>query len=65
MKNLHRVVWSKGMFLTPQHFQQQDLGWDELIHFRFNASNFANWGVHTLRIDEEALANGNFVLDRA
>lgn len=65
MKNLHRVVWSKGMFLTPQHFQQQDLGWDELIHFRFNASNFANWGVASLRLDEEALANGTFVVDSA
>ena len=65
MKNLHRVVWAKGMFLTPQHFQQQDLGWEENIQARFSASLFANWGVSELKIDEDALLNGQFVLEAA
>ncbi len=62
MKNLHRVVWSKGMFLTPQHFQTQDEYIEDLFQFRFTASHFANWGVTDLNIDEQSLANGLFTL---
>jgi predicted component of type VI protein secretion system len=45
MKNRHRVVWTKGMFLTPQHFQIQDQFFEHNIQFRFAASHYANWGV--------------------
>lgn len=62
MKNLRRVVWSKGMFLTPQHFQSQDEYFEDSLQFRFTGSNFANWGVLALSIDEESLANGLFRL---
>jgi type VI secretion system protein ImpJ len=62
MKNLRRVVWSKGMFLTPQHFQVQDKFIEDSQQFRFSASLFANWGVTSLKIDQEALANGTFTL---
>ncbi len=48
------------MFLSPQHFQAQDQFFQDLIHFRFGASNFANYGVTELRIDAEALTNGLF-----
>jgi type VI secretion system protein ImpJ len=62
MKNLRRVVWSKGMFLTPQHFQVHDKFIEDSLQFRFAASLFANWGITSLRIDQEALANGTFTL---
>ena len=62
MKNRHRVVWTKGMFLTPQHFQTQDQFFEDALQFRFSASHFANWGVTELNIDSEALANGLFRL---
>jgi predicted component of type VI protein secretion system len=32
MKNRHRVVWSKGMFLNPQHFQAQDQYVEDTLH---------------------------------
>jgi len=64
MSNLRRLVWSKGMFLTPQHFQAQDNCIEDSLQFRFAASQFANWGVTELVIDEEALANGQFTLTR-
>jgi type VI secretion system protein ImpJ len=60
MKNRHRVVWTQGMFLTPQHFQLQEQYLEDALHFRFNASSYANWGVTTLKIDSDALANGQF-----
>ncbi len=48
------------MFLTPQHFQTLDQWIDETYQFRFTASNFSNWGVLDLSIDQESLANGLF-----
>ena len=64
MKNRHRVVWTKGMFLTPQHFQTQDQFLEDTLQFRFAASHFANWGVTDLDIDSDALANGLFRLNK-
>src|ERR1700733_13455080 len=62
MKRQPRVVWTKGMFLSPQHFQAQDLYFEDLLQSRFGASNFKNYGVTELRIDTEKLANGLFKL---
>jgi len=62
MKNLRRVVWSKGMLLTPQHFQAQEAFLEDRLQFRFQASHFANWGVTELAIDQASLANGLLVL---
>ena len=64
MKNRHRVVWTKGMFLTPQQFQTQDQFFEDNLQFRFAASQFANWGVSELDIDSESLGNGTFRLVR-
>src|SRR5689334_16154837 len=64
MKTRNRVVWTKGMFLTPQHFQTQDQFVEEALQFRFTASNYANWGVTELEIDSEALGNGLFRLNK-
>jgi type VI secretion system protein ImpJ len=62
MKRQSRVVWTKGMFLSPQHFQAQDLYFEDLLHSRFGASNFANYGVTELQIDVDSVANGLFKL---
>ena len=62
MNHLKRVVWWKGMFLTPQHFQMQDRFVEDTQQFRFQASHYANWGVTDIAIDEPALANGTFAL---
>jgi type VI secretion system protein ImpJ len=62
MKHLQRVVWSKGMFLTPQHFQAQDEYFEQHIQFRATASSSANWGLMGLAIDQEALSNGTFTI---
>src|SRR5207248_1368309 len=64
MKNRHRVVWTKGMFLTPQHFQTQAQFLEDALQFRFAASHFANWGVTELDIDSDALGNGLFRLNK-
>jgi type VI secretion system protein ImpJ len=62
MKHLQRVVWSKGMFLTPQHFQAQDEYFEQHLHFRATAASSCNWGLTGLAIDLEALSNGIFTI---
>jgi len=62
MKPLQRVVWTKGMFLTPQHFQAQDDYFEHSLHFRATAASSCNWGLTGLTIDLEALSNGIFTL---
>ena len=60
MPHQKRVIWTKGMFLSPQHFQAQDQYFSDLMQFRFGASNYANYGVTQLEINQEALSNGLF-----
>ncbi len=58
MKNLNRVAWTKGMFLSPQHFQLQDDCFEDALQFRATASSNCNWGLTDLAIDQESLSNG-------
>lgn len=62
MSKPQKVVWTKGMFLMPQHFQAQDDYFEQALHFRFNSANFANWGLSGLGVDEASLVNGVFTL---
>jgi len=58
MTKPQKVVWSKGMFLMPQHFQAQDEYVEHALHFRSGVSNFANWGLSRFSLDEASLLNG-------
>jgi type VI secretion system protein ImpJ len=62
MSKAQKVVWTKGMFLMPQHFQAQDEYFEQALHFRASASNFANWGLSGIGVDEASLVNGLFTL---
>jgi len=62
MAKAQKVVWTKGMFLMPQHFQAQDEYFEQELNFRSNASTFANWGLTGIGIDEASLTNGFFTL---
>jgi len=65
MRQLQPVIWSKGTFLTPQHLQTRDRFLESVLQFRLEALNFCPWGFQELRIDQEALASGNFAVTRA
>ncbi len=62
MGKAQKVVWTKGMFLMPQHFQAQDEYFEQALQFRATTSNFANWGLSGIGIDEASLVNGLFTL---
>ncbi len=60
-----RVVWSEGMFLRPQHFQQLERYFERYVQLRCAPLQCYSWGFASLRIDEEALAHGKVMLRAA
>ncbi len=57
-----RVVWSEGMFLRPQHFQQLERYFERYVHLRCAPMQCFHWGFASLSIDPEALAQGKIAL---
>ncbi|MBL7038363.1 MAG: type VI secretion system baseplate subunit TssK [Pirellulaceae bacterium] len=51
------VHWSEGMFLRPQHFQAADRYWTEVIATSQRWDSQYNYGLHSIEISEEAIAN--------
>ncbi len=64
MTLVNKVVWSEGMFLRPQHFQQQDRYFENLIGKCSSAMQPHAWGVEVLQIDTDLLETGKFALTR-
>ncbi len=62
MDYFQRVLWSEGMFLTPHHLQQWDRHHDHTLQQRLRAIEALGWGLCEIRINEDALANGEFIL---
>ena len=60
----NKVIWSEGMFLRPQHFQQQDRYLEQLVEARTRSLAPYTWGVIDLAIDSEPLAMGKISLSR-
>lgn len=65
MRQLQPVVWSKGVFLSPQHLQAQDRFFEESLRFLSSALAFRNWGFSSLRVDAAALSEGQLSLTEA
>jgi type VI secretion system protein ImpJ len=51
------VHWSEGMFLRPQHFQAADRYWSELLQISQSWLDHYSYGIHSLELSREALAN--------
>src|SRR4051812_46265858 len=65
MRQMQPVLWTKGVLLSPQHFQTQDRFLEDLLEFQLSALAFCPWGFQRLEIDREALASGSFALAAA
>jgi type VI secretion system protein ImpJ len=59
------VLWTKGVLLSPQHFQTQDRFLEDLLEFQLSTLAFCPWGFRELEIDREALAGGTFAIASA
>ena len=58
----NKVVWTEGMFLQPQHFQQNDRHVAQQIEARFAHTAPYGWGFASLTLDDAALAQGQIAL---
>ena len=65
MNHKSKVVWSEGMFLRPQHFQQQERYFESHVHHCLTAFTGFPWGFSVLEIDDTALKRGMIVVKRA
>lgn len=63
MKN--KVIWQRGGFALPQHFQQQQRHCEYLLTRRLDAQGDFFWGFTSLSINTELLAQGKIMIDHA
>ena len=62
MSMANKLLWGEGLFLRPQHFQQQDQYHEQRLHESVKALHPYAWGVNQLQIDRDALANNSLRL---
>src|SRR5688572_4914172 len=60
-----KVIWTEGLFLEPQHFQQQDRYLERYIHERCGALRKFGWGFSELELELSLLAEGKLALRHA
>ncbi|MEG2115745.1 MAG: type VI secretion system baseplate subunit TssK [Hafnia sp.] len=65
MLTRNRIVWSEGLFIKPQHFQQQQRHIDYLLQSRFAALGEHFFGVTELKINDDHLSFGRITLSGA
>ena len=61
----NKVMWTEGMFLQPQHFQQQDRYVGRQLEGRLSSSAPWPWGFFALQVDDAALLQGRIVVNSA
>jgi type VI secretion system protein ImpJ len=61
MADLKPVRWREGLFLRPQHFQQQDRYWAACDQLKAKAYHHFEWGLVDVELNEDAL--NNFTLE--
>jgi len=60
-----KVVWSEGMFLNPQHFQQQERYFERYIDGKCSAYGAYGWGLQHFEIDQQLLKLGKISVNKA
>jgi type VI secretion system protein ImpJ len=61
----NRVVWSEGMFIATQHFQQHDRYLENLIDARSRPLSAGGWGFSELSLDDGLLKQGKLGIESA
>ena len=65
MTSYNRVVWSEGLFLRPQHFQQQDRYLERFVETRCQGLVAHGWGFADVELERDHLGIGKLALRRA
>ena len=58
----NKVVWSEGMFLRHQHFQQQDRHIEQLLKFSVEMLASYGWGFSELSLEQQHLSLGRIAV---
>jgi type VI secretion system protein ImpJ len=61
----NKPVWTEGMFLRPQHFQQMERFTSAQLEARTRPLASHGWGLSALRFDEGLLRTGKVAVTRA
>ncbi|MFJ2990690.1 type VI secretion system baseplate subunit TssK [Collimonas sp. NPDC087041] len=61
----NKVIWTEGLFLRPQLFQQQERYLESYAHLRAASSTPFYWGFHRYAIDIGSLSLGKLVISSA
>jgi len=65
MAEYNKVVWSEGLFLRPQHLQQQERYLERFVELRAGGLRPYSWGFTELELENDLLAIGKFGIKRA
>lgn len=57
------LLWSEGMLLSPQHFQQQEIHLQAQLHQRLAGLSPHAWGLRHLRLDLVNLVKGQLAVE--
>lgn len=52
------IQWYEGMLLAPQHFQQLELRWQQLLNYHIGNLSPYHWGILSLKFDPVTLSTG-------
>lgn len=61
----NRVVWHEGLFLRPQHLQQQERFLQHWIEGRCRDIHAFSWGITQLELDEQLMTLGKLSINKA
>ncbi|MFC3024448.1 type VI secretion system baseplate subunit TssK [Vibrio zhugei] len=61
----NRVIWNEGLFIKPQHFQQQQRYTEYYIDERISAASRYLYGVSELSLNPEYLSFGRIAIESA
>lgn len=65
MSSNNKVIWSQGLFIRPQHLQQQDRYVEGFVEGRCAALRTFPWGFQELRLDHQLLTIGKVAIRSA
>ncbi len=58
----NKVVWTEGLFLQPQHLQQQERYFERLVRTSTGGLRPYAWGLTQLELDTDLLTLGKFAI---
>jgi type VI secretion system protein ImpJ len=65
MTQSNKVIWSEGLFLRPQHMQQQERYLERYVELRAGGLRPYAWGFQELELENDLLAIGKLGIKRA